>query len=179
MPFVYNPWRRTHFQRQSRLITALLTPVTKLGLLCGFENIDYAYVHGDVARLHLGRDCSTVNTLFNLASGHVYVGADTLFSHNCLVLTGIHRFYNGRRVGLQQDAPYTEVPTEGRDIRIGSGCYIGAGAIILGNLTIGNNVIVGAGAVVTSDIPDDCFVGGVPATIIRKTSTNPTSGLTS
>lgn len=45
---------------------------------------------------------------------------------------------------------------------------IGAGAAILGNVTIGNNVLVGANAVVTKDVPDDCVAVGVPARIIRK-----------
>ena len=36
-----------------------------------------------------------------------------------------------------------------------------------GNVTIGNNVIVAAGAVVTTDIPDNTLVAGVPAKKIR------------
>lgn len=45
---------------------------------------------------------------------------------------------------------------------------IGAGAVILGNITIGNNVSIGANAVVTKDIPDNCVAVGVPAKIRRK-----------
>ena len=46
--------------------------------------------------------------------------------------------------------------------------YIGAGAKVLGNITIGNNVIIGANAVVVKDVPDNCTVVGVPAYIIKK-----------
>lgn len=52
-------------------------------------------------------------------------------------------------------------------ITIGNNCYIGLGAKIFGNVKIGNNVIIGANAVVTSDIPDNAVVGGVPARIIK------------
>lgn len=52
-------------------------------------------------------------------------------------------------------------------ITIGDDCYIGAGSTILRPLTIGNNVTIGAGAVVTTDIPDNAVVGGVPAKVIK------------
>lgn len=41
---------------------------------------------------------------------------------------------------------------------IGENCYIGAGAKIIGNITIGNNVRIGANCVVTKDVPDNCVV---------------------
>jgi acetyltransferase-like isoleucine patch superfamily enzyme len=53
-------------------------------------------------------------------------------------------------------------------VRIGRGSWIGARAIILPGVTIGERVMVAAGAVVTKDVPDDCLVGGNPATVIRK-----------
>jgi serine O-acetyltransferase len=46
---------------------------------------------------------------------------------------------------------------------IGSRVQIGAGAKILGRITIGNDVIIGANAVVTRDVPDKAVVGGIPA----------------
>jgi serine acetyltransferase len=44
---------------------------------------------------------------------------------------------------------------------LGHGCYIGAGAKILGPVKIGNQVTVGANAVLTKDVPDGCVVVGV------------------
>lgn len=46
--------------------------------------------------------------------------------------------------------------------------WIGAGAIIMPNVTLHQYSIVGAGAVVTKDVPPFCVVGGVPARLIRK-----------
>ena len=160
--FVWNEGRRDH-PRQHRLLRLLLLPATKLGLWCGFTNIDYSYVHGPVSRVHIGQRCSIMNTTFNVISGHVHIGDDTIFSHGCYVLTGQHRFFEGRRASLHPDPSYREVPTEGRDIRIGQGCFIGANASILGGVSIGDHVIVGAGAVVTKDVDSGSFVVGVPA----------------
>lgn len=50
---------------------------------------------------------------------------------------------------------------------IGDNVFIGAGAVILGDVTIGDNVKVGANAVVTKDIPANCTVVGVPAHIVN------------
>ena len=51
---------------------------------------------------------------------------------------------------------------------IGNNVYIGAGAKILGSITIGDNVIIGANAVVTRNVPPNCTVAGVPARIIKR-----------
>lgn len=50
--------------------------------------------------------------------------------------------------------------------KIGKNCLIGAGAVILGDISIGDNVKVGANAVVIKDVPDNVTVVGVPARIV-------------
>ena len=50
---------------------------------------------------------------------------------------------------------------------IGDNCFIGAGALIIGNIRIGNNVYVGAGTVVTHDVQSDVTIVGNPARILR------------
>ena len=45
---------------------------------------------------------------------------------------------------------------------------VGAGAKVLGPITIGDNVRIAAGAVVLTDIPDNCTAVGVPARIVRR-----------
>lgn len=51
---------------------------------------------------------------------------------------------------------------------IGDNVRIGAGAKVLGGITLGNNVTVGANAVVVKDVPANCVVVGVPARIVRR-----------
>lgn len=50
---------------------------------------------------------------------------------------------------------------------LGDNVDIGAGAKIIGDITIGNNVSIGANAVVTKDVPDGAVVVGIPARIVK------------
>lgn len=51
---------------------------------------------------------------------------------------------------------------------LGDNVTVYAGAKILGDVHVGNNVVVAANAVVVKDVEDNCVVGGVPATVIKK-----------
>lgn len=51
---------------------------------------------------------------------------------------------------------------------LGSDIFIGAGAKIIGGITIGDNVKIGANAVVVKDLPSNVTAVGVPAKIINK-----------
>lgn len=51
---------------------------------------------------------------------------------------------------------------------IESGVTIGAGAKILGNITIGENAKIGANSVVIRDVPPNSTAVGIPARIIQK-----------
>jgi acetyltransferase-like isoleucine patch superfamily enzyme len=53
-------------------------------------------------------------------------------------------------------------------IHIKKNAWIGAGAIILHGVTIGENSIVAAGAVVSTNVPDNTIVGGIPAKVIKE-----------
>ena len=53
-----------------------------------------------------------------------------------------------------------------RHPKVGSGVLIGAGASVLGNITIGDCSRVAAGSVVLHDVPANRTVAGVPAKII-------------
>ena len=52
---------------------------------------------------------------------------------------------------------------------IGDDCSIGAGAVVVGAISIGNNVKIGANSYVSCDVPDDAVVAGNPARIVRRT----------
>ncbi|GJE45860.1 hypothetical protein [Methylobacterium soli] len=65
---------------------------------------------GDRERVHLGRDVSLVNTLFNTVSGHIFISDHAFFGHNVCVLTGTHS------IDQYDSARQTAVPEQGRDI---------------------------------------------------------------
>lgn len=51
--------------------------------------------------------------------------------------------------------------------RLGNDVFIGAGAKVIGGVSIGSQVRIGANAVVVKDVPDGATVGGVPARVLR------------
>lgn len=58
--------------------------------------------------------------------------------------------------------------TEGdRHPKVGNGVLLGAGAKVLGNITIGDQAKVAAGSVVLQDVPSRTTVAGVPAKVVR------------
>jgi len=50
---------------------------------------------------------------------------------------------------------------------LGERVFVGAGARILGPVTIGDGAVIGANAVVISDVPAGAMAAGVPARVIR------------
>lgn len=83
--------------------------------------------------------------------GGIIISGYASFGDDC-------RIRNGVVVGLKR----TEVPIAPR---IGNHVDIGAGAKVLGDISIGNNVVIGANAVVLTDVPDNSIAVGVPAVI--------------
>lgn len=51
---------------------------------------------------------------------------------------------------------------------LGNNIFVGAGAKIIGGITIGDNVKIGANAVVVKDLPSNVTAVGIPAKIINK-----------
>lgn len=83
--------------------------------------------------------------------GGIIISGYAKFGDNC-------RIRNGVVVGLR----HVEEP---RAPVIGNNVDIGAGAKVLGPISIGNNVAIGANAVVITDVPDDCVATGIPAVV--------------
>lgn len=84
-------------------------------------------------------------------SGGIVVSGFAKFGDNC-------RIRNGVVVGLSRvDDPCA--PSFGDNVDVG------AGAKVLGNISIGNNVCIGANAVVLCDVPDNSIAVGVPAKV--------------
>lgn len=50
---------------------------------------------------------------------------------------------------------------------LGNGVMVGAGAKILGNITLGDHSRVGANSVVVEDVPPACTVVGIPGKVVR------------
>ncbi|WP_420823487.1 acyltransferase [Streptomyces natalensis] len=95
-----------------------------------------------------------------IADVRLTIGDDCFFGPGVYVTTTNHS-YDDPEVPVGKQWPRTE------PVSIGSGSWIGTGAVILPGARLGRNVVVAAGAVVRGDIPDHAVVAGAPAKIVR------------
>jgi len=79
----------------------------------------------------------------------IVIHQSAIIGENCTIFHQVTIGTNEHRI------TYNQAP------RIGNNVYIGAGAKIIGDITIGNNVKIGANAVVTKDVPDNVVVVGI------------------
>ena len=85
----------------------------------------------------------------------VVIGQTTVIEDDVLI-------YQGVTLGGVSLTPGKRHPT------IKSGVVIGAGAKVLGNITIGTNSKIGANSVVVREVPDNSTAIGIPAHVIQK-----------
>ncbi len=89
--------------------------------------------------------------------GGLDIADDVMIGPNVSLITTGHPIEpSQRRVGVTTNP-----------IVIEKNVWIGAGAIIIGGVTVGENSVVAAGSVVTKDVPPNTLVGGNPARVIR------------
>lgn len=79
----------------------------------------------------------------------IVIGANVVIDDDVTILQNVS-------IGRSSELP-------ARSPRIGCGVFIGAGASILGDISIGDLAKIGAGTVVTRDIPAGCTAVGNPA----------------
>lgn len=82
----------------------------------------------------------------------IVIGSSTIIGNNVTIQQGVTIGSN-----LQKRKGDIAQPT------IGDNVFIGAGAKILGPISIGHNSLIGANAVVLTDIPNDSIATGIPA----------------
>lgn len=110
-----------------------------------------------VARFLTGIDIhpgATIGRRFFIDHGMgVVIGETTIVGDDVLL-------YQGVTLGGTSSKPEKRHPTLGR------GVVVGAGAKVLGNITIGNYSKIGAGSVVIDDVPEHSTVVGIPGKIV-------------
>jgi len=95
--------------------------------------------------------------------GDIIISGDTVMGDDVLIRNGV-------TIGLRKrEEPGAPV--------LGNRVDIGAGAKILGKITIGDDVIIGANAVVIRDVPARSIAVGIPARVIPRKDMGPRKGL--
>lgn len=104
--------------------------------------------------IHLSPQAEIGPGLFVAHFGGIWVNPRVTIGANCNIAHGV-------TIGE---------PLAGRDAPIiGDRVWIGAGATITGPVRIGSGVVIGANSLVTSNLPENAVVVGVPARVISYT----------
>lgn len=108
-------------------------------------------------------------------SGHRhggYVGPGARILGRPSMPHGLHGVYIsryaviGKNCRIYQNVTVGEV--DGKAPRIGDGCLLGAGAVLVGDIAVGDGAKIGAGAVVAQDVPAGATVVAQAPRIILK-----------
>ncbi|WP_175976699.1 DapH/DapD/GlmU-related protein [Burkholderia sp. BCC1047] len=137
-------------------VRALFGELIGMQLDDGFTLIPPFYATGGTG-MKVGRNVFVNQNCTFYDLGGLEIGDDVMIGPNVSLLTSGHPVEPSRRRDCVVAKP----------IVIGRNVWIGAGATIVGGVTIGENAVVAAAAVVTRDVPPNTLVGGNPAKIIR------------
>ena len=130
----------------------------------GVNSIVMNNSHVVPSNMEIGENCIIQDKLnFITNKGRLLVKKYSVISSGVTIVPDSHRLTVGVPFFLSAIAHINDV--EGI-VCIDEDCWIGTGAILIGNVHIGRGSIVAAGAVVTKDVPPYAVVAGVPARII-------------
>jgi UDP-3-O-[3-hydroxymyristoyl] glucosamine N-acyltransferase len=110
--------------------------------------------------LQIGDRC-VIGRGSHIVAHHSLVIGDDVFTGPYVYVTDQNHGYADPDVPIGRQLPRNAA------VRIGSGSWLGAGAVVLPGACIGRNVVIAAGSVVRGTVPDRCVAAGVPARVVR------------
>ncbi|SDI10867.1 acyltransferase [Nonomuraea jiangxiensis] len=130
----------------------------RVSLSCGMgPGVDL----GPDSILRIGGSCSIGRGTHIVAHQSIDIG-DDVFTGPYVYITDQNHVYDDPEVPIGRQWPRNS------PVSIGSGSWLGAGAIILPGTVLGRQCVVAAGAVVRGCFPDHSVVAGVPAKLVRR-----------
>lgn len=97
----------------------------------------------------------------------VRIGEGTIYAHGALGVVLNPKATIGKRVFIGHEVTIGGRSRQQRYPVVEDDVYIGAGAKVLGDLTIGHNSTIGANAVVVASIPARSVALGIPARVVQ------------
>jgi serine O-acetyltransferase len=108
---------------------------------------------------------------FNRVINGCVIGAGAKFDQGFVIMHPVGVVINSKVSGGKNIIIESGVvigDEKGKAPCLGDNIFIGAGAKIIGGITIGNNVKIGANAVVVKDLPSNVTAVGIPAKVINR-----------
>jgi acetyltransferase-like isoleucine patch superfamily enzyme len=110
----------------------------------------------------IGDRCSLGKGIGIIGHERIEIGDD--------IWTGHYVYVTDQNHGYEDvDLPIGTQLWKNEPVSIGSGSWLGHGAVVLPGSSVGRHVVIAAGAVVAGiDVPDFSVVAGVPARVVRR-----------
>jgi acetyltransferase-like isoleucine patch superfamily enzyme len=109
---------------------------------------------GPDAEIRIGDFCSLVGVIF-ATNGRVSIGDYTFIAHEVVIADSPWPLPGGYAARAEQKMAKTT-------LEIGANVWIGAHAVLIGNLRIGEGAVIGAGTLVTQDVAPYTLCAGNP-----------------
>lgn len=120
--------------------------------------------------IYIGNNVSVNMNCTFVDCNRIEIGNNVLIASNVQLYTSTHPVELSERLtpgwSLGEETYFCR--TYALPIKIGNGCWLGGGVIVLPGVTIGDGCVIGAGSVVTKDIPADSLAVGNPCRVIRR-----------
>ncbi len=105
--------------------------------------------------IHIGINVSVNMNCTFVDCNKIEIGDNVLIASNVQIYTATHPVELSDRLTLDWDPDSGEYfcRTYALPVKIGNGCWIGGGAILLPGVSIGDGTVIGAGSVATKGMP--------------------------
>lgn len=160
---LYRGWVKLYFTRCGNGFTPSfplkITGGGNITIGNNFNTVGTAFLFANDGKLQIGNNLSlNTNVHIGASYGEIVIGNDISIGPNTVIRAADHGIAPGQLMNKQ--------PHSGGKIIIEDDVWIGSNAVILKNVTLGTGCVVGAGAVVTKDVPPYAIVVGVPAKVV-------------
>lgn len=120
--------------------------------------------------IYIGSNVSVNMNCTFVDCNRIDIGDNVLIASNVQIYTATHPVELSERLTPNWNPESGEYfcRTYALPVKIGNGCWIGGGVVILPGVSIGDGAVIGAGSVVTKDIPVNCVAVGNPCRVMRE-----------
>lgn len=130
----------------------------------------------------LGKNVRVCSSALVIGTGELEIGDNTWIGHRCII-SATSSIVIGKNVdiapnvfigngthGITPERDRVADVELSRDVKVGDGCWLCAGCMVLPGVSIGSKCVVAAGSVVTRSFGTMKLLAGVPACIKRELS---------
>jgi acetyltransferase-like isoleucine patch superfamily enzyme len=120
-----------------------------------------------IPTLSIGANCNLSDSVHIACTNAVSIGAGLLCGSRVIISDHAHGLYSGSAQSSPDERPVLRPLSNNGTVTIGRNVWIGDGCAILAGANIGDGAVIGANSVVNGPIPSNTIAAGAPARVVR------------